>query len=231
MSAFSRLVAAGAAMACALAAGPAAALTLTFQIHVISSSGNAPPIDDFQMTWTFEPIDTSGPAGPQLFGEVAEFIETPATAHLLELAELEEPSPSSYVSYGLMETTAGSNTAVRLVQGIYGGDEIAERYGEYQNRIEASGGFPVVANTPGGMVHVLQTFGELRWTQQAILTVGGYRLPRAEVDRGLYIGTARLIAWDVPPENLAVPEPSMWALMILGFGSAGVALRRRRQFA
>lgn len=230
MAALSRLVAAGAALACVLAAGPAMALTLTFQIHVISNSGNAPPIDDFQMTWTFEPTDTSGPAGPQLFGEVAGFIETPATAHLLELAKL-DPSPSSYVSYGLMETTHGSNTAVRFVQAIYGGDEIAERYSEYQNRIEASGDFPLVANTPGGMVHVLQTLGDLRWTQQAVLTVGGYILPREEVDRGLYIGTASLIAWDVAPENLAVPEPSTWALMILGFGSAGVALRRRRQLA
>lgn len=31
-----------------------------------------------------------------------------------------------------------------------------------------------------------------------------------------------------PPPSGAVPEPGAWALMILGFGGAGVALRRRR---
>jgi hypothetical protein len=30
------------------------------------------------------------------------------------------------------------------------------------------------------------------------------------------------------PCNLCVPEPSVWALMLAGFGLAGTALRRRR---
>jgi hypothetical protein len=30
-------------------------------------------------------------------------------------------------------------------------------------------------------------------------------------------------------ELVAVPEPSTWAMMLLGFGAAGVALRRRRK--
>ncbi|WP_293379098.1 PEPxxWA-CTERM sorting domain-containing protein [Phenylobacterium sp. SCN 70-31] len=33
------------------------------------------------------------------------------------------------------------------------------------------------------------------------------------------------------PVAAAVPEPGAWALMILGFGAAGAALRRRRGLA
>ena len=33
----------------------------------------------------------------------------------------------------------------------------------------------------------------------------------------------------VPPPPTAVPEPASWALMLLGFGGAGAALRRRRR--
>lgn len=29
----------------------------------------------------------------------------------------------------------------------------------------------------------------------------------------------------------AVPEPASWAMMLIGFGSIGIALRRRRQIA
>lgn len=34
-----------------------------------------------------------------------------------------------------------------------------------------------------------------------------------------------------PPSQTAVPEPETWALMLLGFGGLGAALRRRRAFA
>lgn len=33
---------------------------------------------------------------------------------------------------------------------------------------------------------------------------------------------------EVPPVTPAVPEPDTWALMLLGFGATGIALRRRR---
>ena len=41
--------------------------------------------------------------------------------------------------------------------------------------------------------------------------------------------TVRFFVDDTPlSDNLGVPEPSAWALMIAGFGLAGAALRRRR---
>ena len=35
------------------------------------------------------------------------------------------------------------------------------------------------------------------------------------------------IRYDVRPLTSAVPEPTSWALMIVGFGVAGMGLRRR----
>ncbi|MBA4012220.1 MAG: hypothetical protein C0481_10180 [Phenylobacterium sp.] len=35
--------------------------------------------------------------------------------------------------------------------------------------------------------------------------------------------------WDFAGSSAAVPEPSTWAMLITGFGLAGVAIRRRRQ--
>ena len=34
---------------------------------------------------------------------------------------------------------------------------------------------------------------------------------------------------EVPPEVPAVPEPSTWAMLLIGFGAIGTALRRRRR--
>ncbi|MEW5688350.1 MAG: PEPxxWA-CTERM sorting domain-containing protein [Pseudomonadota bacterium] len=39
------------------------------------------------------------------------------------------------------------------------------------------------------------------------------------------------VTFDAPPVTTGVPEPSAWALMILGFGAAGSLLRRRAALA
>ncbi|MBY9061427.1 PEPxxWA-CTERM sorting domain-containing protein [Sphingomonas yunnanensis] len=36
------------------------------------------------------------------------------------------------------------------------------------------------------------------------------------------------LTYDYTPFGAAVPEPSTWAMMVLGFGLAGAAIRRRR---
>ncbi len=43
----------------------------------------------------------------------------------------------------------------------------------------------------------------------------------------IYLGTTSIVN-PVPPTPGAVPEPATWALLILGFGAIGSAMRRRR---
>jgi len=45
---------------------------------------------------------------------------------------------------------------------------------------------------------------------------------------GTFVITEAYVGRDVPREFGAVPEPASWALMILGFGTVGATLRRRR---
>ena len=40
--------------------------------------------------------------------------------------------------------------------------------------------------------------------------------------------TGTLTSYAFSPTTAGVPEPAAWALMLLGFGTAGTALRRRR---
>ncbi|MBL8553104.1 MAG: PEPxxWA-CTERM sorting domain-containing protein [Phenylobacterium sp.] len=56
----------------------------------------------------------------------------------------------------------------------------------------------------------------------------------ASVDRVTFSGNSFMLFDDISIDggvSTAVPEPGAWALMILGFGAAGAALRRRRLVA
>ena len=74
-------------------------------------------------------------------------------------------------------------------------------------------------------------YGETGWTQfSANLGPGSYTLQAAvrnNVDNGV---DSALLLDNVSIQGSVgvVPEPGAWALMILGFGGAGAALRRRR---
>jgi len=223
MAAFGRLVKAGIALAGALVAGPAAALTLTFQVDVTGSSGG-PPIDDFQMTWTFDPVFFDVPGAPTYYGDVAGIVDTPQNAAMFAVAGIDppfEPPFATRESWALFRTI-GDVTSVDFTQHIIKGDEATDTFGEYRNQIDAGGVVPGVAYTPGGFVYLLQTLGGLQWGQTATRFVEG-----ETVDSRIYVGTAHLVAWDVEPEIPPIPEPGTWALMILGFGLTGAALRRR----
>ncbi|MBU1377451.1 MAG: PEPxxWA-CTERM sorting domain-containing protein [Alphaproteobacteria bacterium] len=82
--------------------------------------------------------------------------------------------------------------------------------------------FTVDASTPGTWMHFSGVAN--------IATAGSY-LTEFVYDSGLapagdfVVDRAYIVAGDV------VPEPSTWALMILGFGSAGAMLRRTRRTA
>lgn len=56
----------------------------------------------------------------------------------------------------------------------------------------------------------------IEWTEEVCLTGGGAALDYAPAQ------------FDAGPG--AVPEPATWAVMVLGFGSVGAALRGRRRF-
>jgi len=55
-------------------------------------------------------------------------------------------------------------------------------------------------------------------------------LQKGNSDFGLSrVGDAPVLLVEVPGPQAAVPEPSTWAMMLLGFWTVGIALRRRRR--
>ncbi|WP_296598220.1 PEPxxWA-CTERM sorting domain-containing protein [Phenylobacterium sp.] len=227
-----KLLAVTGALACAFAGAPAAALTLTFAVHVTGSSAGAPLIDDFEMTWTFDPVLFDVPPNQYYDGDVAGVVDTPQTGDMLALAGLVPPyeNPTTYrESYAAI--TNGSS--VQLIQLFRQGDFDTLQAGEYKNQLLGGGAPAPTSYTPGAFVYYLQAVGELSWIQTATrssFTLDIPATPPTILASRTYTGTARLVGWDVEPAgNPAVPEPATWALMIVGFGLTGTALRRRRQ--
>jgi hypothetical protein len=99
----------------------------------------------------------------------------------------------------------------------------------YRQTIEGNGN---AAQTPAGMTDAafaayLAAIGPMSWSESASQQLGGIfegGPPAVILGSESYFGTATLVAGSAP----GVPEPATWALMLLGFGGAGAALRRRR---
>jgi hypothetical protein len=92
-------------------------------------------------------------------------------------------------------------------------------------------------NQPIGVLN-MQAFGTPAdgvVTGAAPLT--GFELPNNTDSRGLFTSAEDILQFSVQtfffdgPVYIAVPEPDVWSLLILGFGGMGLALRRRYRWA
>lgn len=94
-----------------------------------------------------------------------------------------------------------------------------------------------VSGTTFGEIEGQYQDGHVTWNDPVILNFTGGRLKvtmndadfnrgRFGLDQGYYDGADICANFELM--SGAVPEPATWAMMITGFGMAGVALRRRR---
>lgn len=222
-----KFCAAVAATIAVFAAAPAAAVTLTFAMHVTDLSENAPPVDDFEMTFTFDPVFSEFGSFQYYYGEIHELVDTPQLADMLDVAGITLPAVAN-PGFAIVRTVGGNNASFELSQNIRRGDDETEILNTYYMQMNVAGIVPIVKYTPGGLVYLLQQLGELTWDQRAMQTLGYYDHPQVLNGERSYRGVARLVGASVEAENPAVPEPATWALMILGFGGVGTAMRRRR---
>ena len=79
-----------------------------------------------------------------------------------------------------------------------------------------------------GFVNNLAGFGDLVSIGDEFGGTGAFFQVDALVNTGTYAATNGSIGSLVVSQVNAAPEPAAWAMLILGFGLAGTALRRRR---
>jgi hypothetical protein len=191
-------------------AAPAMAGTMVFNIDVTSATGVAgfTPFS-FQETFTLQPGTFSGfgPGGD--YSGLATSDGTPQTAALLADAGL-TGTPLTFSGYDL-ETFAALGSA-DFFQSLF-----VPAVGGYSQSIETDPGLFFLTQDEAGLAGMFAQAGAIPWYERA---TGPDFLTVAEYD-----GTATLVS----PSALAsgAPEPAGWALMILGFGGIGAALRRR----
>jgi hypothetical protein len=225
----------GMAASAALAfAGPAAAVTLVFDVNVTSAQGilGFTPFS-FQQTWTFGP------------GTATPYATSTRVGHAVTGAISATAPPDGFnagahplASFGALTTTAGYDFKTGADFSTFGRFASLDAF-EQDQLVIALGGSQIVryhkvtlgvartasfSTTPpyAASEHGLAAFlasGPIAWRDEA-----GERFGNFDPSRRVYVGTMTL----APPPESAVPEPASWALMIAGFGGVGAVVRRRR---
>jgi hypothetical protein len=239
-------VAPAAVAACAFvfAAGQAGAVTtLVFEI----TSGN-PALGTFQQTWTLQDgtgVTNTLNAPTILYGYVGDATAsaTAVTSDLLTQTHVTSYDQASFDFTRGVDETDATDGSIGFSLSQFGGATFdasgtgsAARYStsDYSVSIFASSccfavpsGEPTVADL---IAYASDPTVDLIWNEHAdasrFKTRGDVYL--GDLFNIDYFGSAKLISVDGRSLGAApAPEPAAWALMILGFGAAGSALRRR----
>ncbi|MBU1375377.1 MAG: PEPxxWA-CTERM sorting domain-containing protein [Alphaproteobacteria bacterium] len=133
---------------------------------------------------------------------------------------------------GASETADGSQHAFLYSDGVM--TDLGTLGGAYSFAADINnlGQIVGVSSTAGGDLRAF-LYGE--GTMYNIGGLGGTSMAFGINDAGYVVGTSALgdggdsHAFLAIPQDGAVPEPSTWALMLIGFGGAGAALRNRRR--
>lgn len=208
----SLLAAAFGAALLVVAAAPAMAGTMVFNIDVTSAQGvgGFTPFS-FQETFTLAPGVASGTTNSGDYSGNFTDTGTPVTAALK--AGLDLTGASSFSTYDLGYFAPGPV----FVQGDLF-ENIFNANGAYNQSISAfgmAGGAPNLDEA--GLAAFFSAQGPMDWYERV-------QDNNFNVIAG-YTGTATLASFS--GGAAAAPEPGAWALMLLGFGTVGMALRRR----
>jgi hypothetical protein len=178
-------------------------------------------------------------------GSPATVTGSPLTGDLLALAGFSTVDGGvSHVDYGRNSIFDAANTptstnstveffssrTVNTLEDDKGTSDVLDDVYLFQDYSQSIEGFGSAVQTPAGMTDAafatyLAGLGPMSWSESASQSTGSPFGSFPTVFQGSedYVGTASVVL-----ETGGVPEPADWALMILGFGGAGAALRRRR---
>lgn len=223
----------------ACGASAAAAAKFVFDIHVNEAngvSGFAP--FSFQQTWAFEANPITGAIGSDLIQRStspAVHTPSPLTASALGTLGLDDYGGPSIAfartrttfDSGVPTKTHGIATFFREINKEVDLGDGTSSVKFYSMSISDFGDLPGLATGPmnaAGLAHVLQALGPLRFFEGGDHSIVDHDTSVYRQQVGFfYQGTATFNR-----AESVVPEPGAWALIVLGFGGVGAALRHRR---